>query len=167
MFGTDYYSTSFGYRIGLEERILRDHLIANHDVSAAVQLPAASTYSDNLSLTTRLNPFRNLSVDLTCESQWNERNTESMTVYPHNTNTSILRATGNITSSVWAFGSGYETLFKSQLQMAFDGMDTTENVIGPTEGSSETVMNRTGLQRNFREAYLGSSKSIEIGRAHV
>lgn len=160
MFGTDYYSPSFGYRIGLEERILRDHLIANPDGSAAVQLPAANTYSDNLSLTTRLNPFRNLSVDLTWETQWDERNTESMTLYPDNTINSILSATGNITSSVWAFGSGYETLFKSQLQMAFDGMDATENVIGPPEGSSETVMNRTGLQRNFREAYLGSSKSI-------
>src|SRR5690625_6265709 len=45
--------------------------------------------------------------------------------------------------------------------MAFDGMDATENVIGPPEGSSETVMNRTGLQRNFREAYLGSSRSEE------
>ena len=130
MFGTDYYSPSFGYRIGLEEKILRDHLIANPDGSAAVQLPAANTYSDNLSLTTRLNPFRNLSVDLTWETQWDERNTESMTLYPDNTINSILSATGNITSSVWAFGSGYETLFKSQLQMAFDGMDATENVIG-------------------------------------
>jgi cell surface protein SprA len=152
-------SPSLRYRLGIAERIEQDQLIANPDGLSAIQLPSNNTYTDNISVTTRLNPFNNLSIDLNWRTEWDERLSESITLAPDNSVTSIQSASGNVTSSVWAFGSGYEELFRSQLSLAFEGMSDTENIITGVDGDG-TLLNRVQLQRDFRQAYLGRSKSI-------
>lgn len=160
MFGGESFTPSFGYRLGIIERISEDRLISNPDGVGTIQLPANNTYTDNITLTTRMNPFQNVSVDLEWRTQWEERLTESISLDPDNILTSVSSATGTITSSVWAFGSGYETLFRSQLQTAFDGMSATENLIRDPDGGKNTFLNRVKLQEDFKRAYLGSSSTI-------
>ncbi|PWN07008.1 cell surface protein SprA [Rhodohalobacter mucosus] len=159
MFGGDTYSPGFGYRIGIQERISRDRLIANPDGLSSIQLPSSNTFSDNFGVTTRLNPFNNFSVDLNWQSQWDERTSELVSLAADNSITTVRSASGNISSSVWAFGSGYESLFRNQLQAAFDDMSATENLI-TTGGDETTVLNSVRLQRDFRNAYLGGSSSV-------
>lgn len=160
MFGGDTFTPSFRYRLGIEERISQDRLIANPDGETTLQLPATNTYSDNITLSTRMNPFQNISVDLNWQTQWDERFTESFSLDPDNEISSVSTASGNISSSVWAFGDGYKKLFRNQLETAFEGMSDSENVIHGTEGDNNTLLNRVKLQEDFREAYLGSSSSV-------
>ncbi len=159
MFGGDTYTPAFGYRLGIFERIDRDRLISNPDGTSSIQLPANNTFTDNITMTTRLNPFNNVSVDLNWQTQWDERTSESISLAPDNTITSVRSASGNITSTVWAFGSGYSELFRSQLQTAFDGMSVDENFISGS-GEDNTVLSSLGLQRDFRRAYLGGTSSV-------
>lgn len=159
LFDSGAETPSFGYRIGIVERIEQDRLISNPDGTTSIQIPANNTYSDNITMTTRLNPFSNVSVDLNWQTQWDERRSESIALAPDNTISSVTTASGNITSSVWAFGPGYEELFRSQLQTAFDDMSGSENLITGGEGEP-TVLNRVGLQRDFRQAYMGGSRSV-------
>ena len=158
LFGGDSFTPSFGYRLGIEERIRQDRLISNPDGISSIQIPANNTYSDNITLGTRINPFTNLSIDLNWQTQWDERRTESITLGADNEISSVITSSGNISSTVWAFGAGYETLFKNQLQTAFDDMSSTENVISTDNGS--TVLNSVALQRDFRKAYMGRRSSI-------
>jgi cell surface protein SprA len=159
MFGGNTYSPSFGYRVGIKERISRDRLIANPDGISSIQLPANNTFSDNFGVTTRLNPFNNLTVDLNWQTQWDERASESISLAADNSVTSVRSASGNISSSVWAFGPGYEKLFRNQLQAAFDDMSATDNLI-TTGGDETTVLNSVRLQRDFRNAYIGGTSSF-------
>lgn len=160
MFGSTNYSPSFAYRLGIIERITNDRLIANPDGVSSVQLPSTNTYTDNISVDTRLNPFQNLSIDLNWQTQWDERVSESITLNPDNSINGVQSASGNITSSVWAFGPGYEELFRSQLETAFNGMSDTENIIRDPQGGNQTLMNTVKLQEDFRQAYLGRAKSV-------
>jgi cell surface protein SprA len=157
--GESTFTPSFRYRLGIQERIAQDRLISNPDGTSTIQLPANNTYSDNINLNTRMNPFENVSVDLNWQTQWEERFTESISLDPDNVITSVRSGSGTITSSVWAFGDGYEALFRSQLQTAFDGMSDAENVISDPEGGTNTLLNRINLQDDFRKAYLGRSGS--------
>ena len=159
MFGGDSFTPGFGYRLGISERIDQDRLISNPDGITSIQIPANNTYSDNITVTSRLNPFNNISVDLNWVTQWDERVSESISLFPDNTLSTVASASGNISTSVWAFGSGYGDLFRSQLQTAFDNMSPDQNVISTPEGG-RTVLNGVGLQQDFREAYLGRSSSI-------
>lgn len=159
MFGGDSFTPGFGYRLGISERIDQDRLISNPDGVTSIQIPANNTYSDNITLTSRLNPFNNISVDLNWVTQWDERVSESISLFPDNTLSTVASASGNISTSVWAFGSGYGDLFRSQLQTAFDNMSPDQNVISTPDGG-RTVLNGVGLQQDFREAYLGRSSSI-------
>lgn len=162
LFDDERTTPSFGYRLGIEESIGRDQLIENIDGTSTLQLPANNTYTDNLTWSTRLSPFDNLSVDLNWQTQWDERQTESIALNPNNTFTSVGSASGNISSSVWAFGSGYGELFERQLQAAFDDMSNAENVINDDIGNGDgvTVLNTVSLQEDFRAAYLGGTNSI-------
>ena len=159
LFNGQSFTPSFGYRLGLEERIPETLLISNPDDFSSIQLPLNNNYSDNITLNTQFNPFTNLTIDLSWQTQWDERISESITLSPDNEISSISNATGNITSSVWAFGAGYEDLFKNQLQSAFTGMSSTENIIRDPDGGSNTILNSIQLQEDFRKAYLGSANS--------
>lgn len=159
LFNGQSFTPSIGYRLGLEERIPEALLISNPDDFSSIQLPLNNNFSDNITVNTQFNPFTNLTIDLSWQTQWDERISESITLSPDNEITSISNATGNITSSVWAFGTGYENLFKNQLQSAFNGMSSTENIIRDPAGGSNTILNSIQLQEDFRKAYLGSANS--------
>ncbi len=154
---TDNYSPPFLYRVGYRESISRDQLIDNIDGISTIQLPANNTYTDDINLSLRLQPFTNFSIDLTWGTHWDERTTRSISIDPENQITSVFNASGNIGSSVWAFGDGYRDLFERQLDTAFQGMSATSDSIGSANG--RTVMNRITLQEDFRKAYLGGSTS--------
>ncbi len=162
LFSDDTFSPDFGYRLGITERISTDQLISNPDGEGSIQLPANNQYSDDISLTARFNPFRNVSVDFTWQAQWDERITESITLSPADEISTVKTASGNITTTVWAFGGGYRDLFERQLQTAFDDMAFDENVISDEIGNQDgrTVLSRESLQEDFRTAYLGSSSSV-------
>jgi len=159
LFNNQSFTPSFGYRLGFEERIPETLLIDNPDELSSIQLPINNNYADNISLNTQFNPFTNLTIDLSWQTQWDERISESITLSPQNDITSITNATGNITSSVWAFGAGYENLFKNQLQSAFNGMDSSDNIIQDPNGGNNLILNPVQLQEDFRRAYLGSTNS--------
>ncbi len=155
MFGfTDNFSPPFLYRIGYIERIKENHLINNIDGESTIQLPANNTYSDDINLGARLMPLSNLSLDLTWVTGWDERTSRSISIDPNNQITSVMSASGNISSSVWAFGDGYRELFERQLQTAFDGMSNSADSIGNV--NSRTLLNRVTLQEDFRHSYLGA-----------
>nr|WP_255727742.1 cell surface protein SprA [Rhodohalobacter sulfatireducens] len=160
MFGSESIAPAFGYRLGLFESINQGDLIANPDGMSTIQLPSSNTFTDNVTLTARLNPFQNVSVDLNWQTQWDRRRSESLSLNPQNEFSSVLSASGNISSSVWAFGPGYGQLFRSQLQTAFDGMSESENIIRDPESGNNTLLNPVDLQRDFRSAYMGRSKTL-------
>ncbi|REL24101.1 cell surface protein SprA [Rhodohalobacter sp. SW132] len=162
MFNDDQISPGFLYRMGLEERISTNQLIDNIDGESIIQLPANNTYNDNINLSARFNPFTNITLDLTWQTQWDERMTESISLDPGSEISTVQTASGNISSSVWAFGGGYRDLFERQLETAFGDMPVGENIISDDlgDGDGRTVLSRVTLQEDFREAYLGGSNSV-------
>lgn len=160
MFRDDSFTPSIEYRLGLIDRVPETLLISNPDDLSSIQLPASNNFSDNITLNTQFNPFSNLTIDLNWQTQWDERISESITLSPANEITTISTATGNISSTVWAFGPGYESLFRNQLQSAFNGIAGMENIIRDPEGGNNTVLNSVQLQQDFRNAYMGTTSSV-------
>lgn len=161
--GEGHYSPQLGYRLGIFESIPRSHLIENVDGNRAVLLPLNNAYSDNLTLGTQLTLFKNISIDLDWNTRWDERKTETLTLEPGNNINAINTASGDISSSVWTFGRGYERLFKTQLATAFADLDG--NIISDASGNNDgrTVLNRVTLQEDFRASYLGGGNTA-IGK---
>ncbi len=154
--GSGTYSPPIAYRLGLAEGIGRNQLIDNIDGISNIQLPINNTYTDNITLGTRLNPLKNISVDLDWGTSWRESTSETLNLETDNSINSVNSASGEITSTIWAFGKGYDNFFKSQLSTAFE--DLNGNEISDANGNNDgrTVLNRTTLQEDFRKAYLGS-----------
>lgn len=157
------FSPPLGYRLGITESISRNQLVDNPSSANSLNLNLNNTYSDNLTLGTRLNFFDNFSIDLNWATRWDERNTENISIGVDNSITSNLSSSGDISSTVWAFGSGYESFFKKQLQTAFD--DLNGNIISDEGGNQDgrTVLNSITLQDDFRTSYLGSNTGA-VGR---
>lgn len=147
------YSPPFGYRTGLNESISRGQLVRNNNNPLSIN----KTYSDNVTLGTTLKLFDNISIDLDWATRWDERDTETLTFTGANDANSINISSGDINSSVWAFGVGYEDFFRSQLQTAFDDLDA--GVIEDANGNNDgrTVLNRVTLQDDFRSSYLSGN----------
>ncbi|WP_018127704.1 cell surface protein SprA [Balneola vulgaris] len=162
--GSGHYSPPLGYRLGLFEDINTSQLIRNIDGNTDIQLPLNNNYSDNITLGTSLRLFNSITIDLDWATQWDERNTETITLGSDNNINSVLISSGNVSSSVWAFGSGYEKLFKKQLGTAFEDLDN--GVIDDNTGNNDgrTVLNRVTLQEDFRNAYLGGNSSAVGGK---
>jgi len=156
------FSPPFSYRTGITHDIGRNQLIDNPNIDQTIQLPGNKNFNDDLTVGTRLIPFKNFSIDLTWNSRWNEVNTETITVDPDQTTSTVRTQSGNISSSVWSFGTGYEDLFKTQLQRAFDdivsGSDSLSDNTGNRDGA--TVLGKESLQEDFREAYLGPTTGV-------
>ena len=152
---TGSFSPPFGYRTGLNEDISRDQLVRNNNNPLAIN----KTYSDNLTLGTSLKLFQNISVDLDWSTRWDERTTETITFTGADNFNSVNISSGDINSSVWAFGSGYEDFFRTQLKTAFE--DLEGGVIDDENGNSDgrTVLNRVTLQDDFRNSYLSGNTS--------
>ncbi|MEP1150658.1 MAG: cell surface protein SprA [Balneola sp.] len=149
------YSPPFGYRTGLSEDIDRDQFVRINDNPLSIN----KTYSDNITLGTSLQLFKNISIDLDWSTRWDERNTETLTFSGANDVNSINISSGDINSSVWGFGNGYEEFFRTQLKTAFEDLDA--GVIDDANGNGDgrTVLNRVTLQDDFRNSYLGGNTS--------
>ncbi len=157
------YSPPFGYRTGLSESIPRDQLVRNSNNPLSIN----NTYSDNINLGTTLKLFENISIDLDWATRWDERNTETLTFSDGNNPNAVNISSGEINSSVWAFGLGYEDFFRSQLQTAFDDLDG--QVIDDSNGNNDgrTVLNRVTLQDDFRNSYLSGNTSGVGGKGFI
>lgn len=153
--GVGSYSPPLGYRTGFSEDITRDQLIRNENNPLAIN----KTYTDNLTLGTSLKLFNNISIDLDWATRWDERNTETLTFSGASDINSVNISSGDINSSVWAFGVGYEDFFRSQLSTAFQDLDG--GVIDDSNGNNDgrTVLNRVTLQDDFRNSYLSGNTS--------
>lgn len=157
------YSPPFGYRLGLAEEVPLSQLIQSPGANT-ISLPKGISYSDNLSWATKFQLFPNFTIDLDWWTRWDETKRENITLSPMGDFTSSTDINGNISSSVWAFGSGYEDLFRRQLQTAFDDMDGSD-VISDETGNNDgrIVLNRKTLEEDFRRSYLGKNSST-IGK---
>lgn len=155
---TDDYSPSFAYRLGLKERIPKQQLIGNEGGDNNIQLPANNTQGDNFSASTRISPFENITVNLDWDATISQKSTETITLTPINEITSIGTESGSFSSSVWAFGGGYKDLFESQLETAVLDIRPGERSIVDSLGNSDGrgVLNRTTLQEDYMNAYLGA-----------
>lgn len=152
---SDSYSPPFGYRTGLSERIPTDQLVRNTNNPLSIN----NTYSDNITLGTTLKLFDNISIDLDWATRWDERKTETVTFANGNDPNSVNISSGDINSSVWAFGAGYESFFRTQLETAFEDLNgtTIDDETGNNDG--RTVLNRVTLQDDFRNSYLSGNSS--------
>src|SRR5690606_735519 len=87
---------------------------------------------------------------------WDETSRETISLAPTGDVSSTQDVNGQISSSVWAFGKGYEELFKKQLQTAFDDMNGTTLISDETgNNDGRVVLNRNTLEEDFRRSYLG------------
>ena len=160
----DNYSPPFGYRLGIDEELPRSQLIQQSPSGSAINLPKNNTYSDNITMGTKLNLFENFTVDLNWSTKWDERETNTISLTPGGEFSSTISASGNISSSVWAFGDGYGDLYKRQLRTAFNDLNTETGVISDDadaggNGDGRIVLNRNTLEEDFRRAYLGAGTS--------
>lgn len=154
-------SPSFGYRIGLEDEIPYTDLIQSGTEGRTIALPKNISYSDNLTWGTRLQFFDKVALDLDWATRWDESNRETISLAPDGDFSSTIDVSGQIASSVWAFGSGYERLFRKQLQTAFDDMNESTLISDETgNNDGRLVLNRNTMEEDFREAYLGSGGVI-------
>nr|WP_286670497.1 cell surface protein SprA [Fodinibius salsisoli] len=154
--GGGVFSPAFGYRTGLADHIDRDQLIRNPG-NNSVQLPSNRNLSDDLSVGAEFRPFENLTIDFNWNTQWNKTNTESMTLSPGEQINTVRTQSGQISSSVWAFGGGYDAFFRRQLKTALGDINDQSNVISDSTGNQDgrSVLGKNTLQRDFRKAYLG------------
>ena len=152
------FSPAFSYRAGISDQIGRSRLIDNPNNNISLQLPSNRNLSDNITVGSRFSPFENFTVDLNWNTQFDKTFSRSITIDPDQTQTTVRNRTGNVISSVWAFGEGYGSFFRSQLGIAFDdisaGSDTLSDATGNRDGRA--VLGKTSLQDSFREAYLGA-----------
>ena len=153
------YSPPFSYRTGFADEIGLDRLIDNPSATSSLQLPSNRNITDDITVRSRLQPFDNLTIDLSWNSKWNETNTQSITIDPSQNISTVRSQNGSISSSIWAFGSGYEAFFKKQLRTAFDDIGDDTEITDPTGNSDgRTVLGRTALQEDFRQSYLAFSR---------
>lgn len=163
MFGNSGENSSppFSYRTGFSDDIGLERLIDNPNETSSLQLPSNRNLTDDLTISSQLQPFDNVKIDLSWNSQWNDNNTRSITIDP-NQDLSVVRSqNGSISSSVWVFGDGYGTFFRKQLSTAFDDISQGSTVITDSTGNDDgqSVLGRRSLQEDFRQAYLSLGQS--------
>ncbi len=153
------FSPPFSYRTGFTDEIGFTRLIDNPDLNTSIQLPSNKRFSDDLTASSRFQPFKNFTVDLTFNTQWDVTKTRSITIDPSESVSTVRTQSGNISSSVWAFGKGYGELFRKQLQTAFDDINAANDSLSDAAGNGdgETVLGKRSLEDDFRQAYLGVS----------
>lgn len=157
---SDSYSPPLGYRTGLTGDIPIDQLVRNNNNPLGVN----KNYTDNVTLGTSLKLFDNISIDLDWSTRWDERNSETINFTGTDEVNSVNISSGEINSSVWAFGKGYEDFFRSQLKTAFNDLDTQDPnklVVDDASGNNDgrTLLNRVTLQNDFRASYLAGNTS--------
>jgi cell surface protein SprA len=158
----DNFSPSFSYRTGITDDIGLDRLIRNPNPNRGIQIPSNRNLSDNLTIGAQLRPFKNLSVDLSWNVQWDKTFSRSITIDSNQSSTTVFNQSGNVASSVWAFGNGYESFFKRQLEVARNDISSQGDTLSDATGNGDgrSVLGRTSLQESFRGAYLGVGTSV-------
>jgi len=156
--GSD-FSPPFSYRTGFADEIGFTQLIGNRSTNSSIQLPSNKRFSDDLTVSSRLQPFDNLTIDLTFNSQWDVTKTRSITIDPMDNISTVRTQNGNVSSSVWAFGPGYGELFRKQLQTAFNDINALNDSLNDGSGNRDgkSVLGRRTIEDDFRESYLGVS----------
>jgi cell surface protein SprA len=151
-----HYSPNFAYRLGFKELLPNDQLVRNNTANSILSLPNNRTEDHSFSVQTRLKPWRNFSVELNWNANWDQNRSQSIKLDPQQNFNTVSSQNGGIKASVWAFGSGYRGLFEQQLSTAFDDL-SDGFVIADSLGNndSNTLLNRRLLQKDFRQAYLG------------
>lgn len=146
----------FSYRTGLINRVSINQLITNPFATKDIQLPSNRNLSDNLTIGARFLPFDNLSIDLIWNTQWSKTYTRNITLNNNRTRTIVHSQRGDVSSSVWAFGTGYAGIFRNQLAIAFDDLVAGSSIISDSLGNNDgqTVLSKKTLQKTFRKAYL-------------
>lgn len=154
------FSPPFSYRTGLTDDIGLNHLIENPSDQSSIQLPANKNLNDDITINSKLEPFKNFSIELTWNSKWNRTNTRSITIDPNQNRSTIRTQNGDITSSVWVFGGGYGSFFHRQLGAAFSDINNGSSVLADSSGNGDgrSVLGKRTLQEDFRRAYLGIGK---------
>ncbi|MGM0546276.1 MAG: cell surface protein SprA [Bacteroidota bacterium] len=153
--GSGEYSPPFSYRTGFMSEIGLERLIDNPSETSSLQLPSNRNLTDDITVRSQLQPFNNLNIDLSWNSKWNETDSESITIDSDQNRSTVISQNGSISSSIWAFGGGYESFFRKQLETAFDDIGNS-SVITDSNGNGDgrTVLGRTTLQEDFRQSYL-------------
>lgn len=155
--GSSHYSPPIGYRTGFIDRIPLSQLIDNKGGETDAKLPANNSVTDDFRGATRLTPFETLSIDLDWSAVISNRRSETITVSPLGEYSSVVTESGSYSSSMWAFGSGYEDFFRRQLATAYADINESEGEISDESGNGDgrIVLNRNTMEEDFRRAYLG------------
>jgi len=166
-FGSDFdtqYSPQMGYRLGFDRSLPASQLIANtQQGNQSITLNGSENFKDDIIMKTKLSPFKNLTIDLDWSATWDEKQSINTTIQPDQMVNSIYNISGNIGASVWVFGPGFETLFKSQLQTAFDDIQATpaeqvgERLLADQNGDGRSMLNPSTLRDDFVKAYLSNA----------
>ncbi|MCH8523646.1 MAG: cell surface protein SprA [Balneolales bacterium] len=154
-FDDDRFSPSFGYRIGLNSRIQESQLIRSPSEQVTLPLNQSIRTSDDFRVRTTMQPIRDITIALDWNNQFDRTTQNTLTAGVDNI-TAQENQSGNITSSVWAFGGGYESFFRRQLQTAFDDMDGSTNIVDRNE-DGRVVLGTRSLQEDFRRSYVAMS----------
>ncbi len=161
------FSPHVGYRLGFDRQIPTSSLIANtQQGNQAITLSGADNFKDDVILKTKLNPFKNLMIDLDWSATWDEKQTINTTIQPDQSTNSIYNISGNVGASVWVFGPGFIDLYKAQLKTAFDDIRATseselgKRIISDQNGDGRSLLNPATLRNDFVNAYLASGNRI-------
>ncbi len=157
--GDDNFSPPMGYRMGLRDELPREQMIRNRDPDEAISLTATNQDEHRFSVRSGLRPRRNLTINLNWSSSWDETEERRQTLYFGDSLSVDLRESGNVSSSVWAFGGGYESLYKHQLDRTLDA--TEAETEGGFLDAGQVPLTPTSIEKDFRAAFLGmTSKTI-------
>lgn len=161
----EHFSPPFGYRIGIFDRIPDDGLIRNQDPTRALNLRGTDRSQNQFNLRSGLRPFPDFRVTLNWQTNWSDTKTRSRTlVFPDSVSTQ-LNHSGDLSTSAWAFGGGYNELFELQLDRALAriGQDSEIRNLDP----GEIPLTRTSLEKDVRKAYLGFASGTIGDRGYM
>jgi len=154
------FSPPFMYRVGLT-RMLND-VVTNPFEEQSWNITMNETFQDNFTMTSKFQPFKNFSVDLDWNFGWNKSVSRLLILDPlSNDGENQINETGDISSSVWAFGGDFSQFFRKQLQRGLDDYNTTDRLISDVNGNGDglTILDRDAIQKDFVQTYLANTGS--------
>ncbi len=151
--GDSHYSPSFGYRIGLIDEISRDQMIRNEDPDRTLSLSATQQAQNQLNVRSGVRPFRDLNVNLNWSTSWDDTRDFTQDLHFGDSLSVDMRHSGNVSSSVWAFGGGYQSLYEHQLDRALSAVSAQAetDLLDP----DQVPLTASSLEKDFRSGYLG------------
>lgn len=147
------FSPGFGYRLGFTNQLPLAQLVRPEDETQVFSLSSNLNENNELRVRTRVTPFRDFNIDLDWNIRWRENQSNSLTVRIDSVATQF-NLSGEVETSVWTFGGGYGSLFRRQLQVGFDNLPESGNIIARPEDGGPTLLNPNTVGRDFRSAYL-------------